>query len=96
MDGGRGSAPERHILLSPQPLLLYGPPILPQEALSLAVAHFWPLDSGNPGFYQGVRSSWPCARGTDVMTEASWELGPQHGAGKTPWQPGIGGQTLLE
>lgn len=57
--------------------------------------HFWPSNSGNPGFSQGEPRSWHWVRGMDDMMADPQDLGPQHGAGKPPRQPGIGGEIHL-
>lgn len=64
---------------------------LPQEALcSLAVTHFWPLDSGKPGFSKGGPvPGIGSEEHTDAMIVAPQDLGPHHGAGKQSWPPGI-------
>lgn len=98
VEGGEWEVPLRglssHLLKHLCPLCL---PFLPQEALcSLAVIHFWFLDSGNTGISQGGPHSWHWVREMDVMMAAIHSLGPQHGAGKPPWQPEIRGETLHE
>ena len=76
---GRGSASEACPSVSSNTSALCLP-FLPQESLcSLAVSHFWPPESGNPGFSQEGPSSWHWVRGMDVMMASPQDLGPQRG-----------------
>ena len=88
---GGGSASERPVLHSPQALLPSAfHPCFRKALGSLAVTHFWPPDSGNPGVSQGGTRSWLWARGTGPQGTAPQDLSPQHGAGKPSWLPEIG------